>query len=189
MNEFLKQLRSQQKDKYPGSYRSPMDNKRPYPHPDRRSKGGDRRQPHSKSDLDLILNEFAKLIPELMVVMSRITETNEKIVDALDHKIEIEEERNLIFGSLARSIELLAEKGGSFIDASNSESVKIKKASKEQKNKVLDLIVSLREDKSTYEEIADYLEAQGIPTFSNKGRWHAQTIHRLYQQRKSELDS
>lgn len=50
-----------------------------------------------------------------------------------------------------------------------------------RKQELLDLINKLRdEDNMTYEEVADYLTKNNIPTFSGRGRWHAQTIHRLY---------
>ena len=44
---------------------------------------------------------------------------------------------------------------------------------------VLQMIRSLREEGATYEFIAQQLTAKNIPTFSGRGEWHAQTIHRL----------
>jgi hypothetical protein len=189
MNDFLKNLRSQQKDRYPGSYRAPSESKQPYPHPDRRS-GGDRRSHYSsKFNADIVMKKISELVPDIKLVMSTVNEANEKIMDVLDRQIEIEEERNEIFESIGRSLEIIAEKGIGFSDSDAADSSKLKKISKDEKNKILDLIVSMRENNSTYEQIADYLEAERIPTFSNKGHWHAQTIHRLYQQRKAELES
>jgi rubrerythrin len=47
--------------------------------------------------------------------------------------------------------------------------------------KISDFVVSVKPTKNmTYEEVAAYLEKNKIPTFSGRGRWHAQTIHRLY---------
>ena len=48
------------------------------------------------------------------------------------------------------------------------------------KQKTLDLIKRLRDENLTYEEVAAYLDENNVPTFSGRGRWHAQTIHRLY---------
>ena len=45
--------------------------------------------------------------------------------------------------------------------------------------KVFKIIAKMRGQNKTYEDIADYLEKEGIPTFSRRGHWHAQTIHRL----------
>ena len=50
----------------------------------------------------------------------------------------------------------------------------------EKKQKTLDLIKRLRDENMTYEEVAAYLDENHVPTFSGRGRWHAQTIHRLY---------
>lgn len=47
--------------------------------------------------------------------------------------------------------------------------------------KVIKIISNMRAKGSTYGQIADHLEGKNISTFSGKGRWHAQTIHRLCQ--------
>ena len=47
------------------------------------------------------------------------------------------------------------------------------------KDEILDIMQSLRNKGATYAQIADHLTQEGIPTFSGKGKWHAQTIHRL----------
>ena len=45
--------------------------------------------------------------------------------------------------------------------------------------KVFKVIAKMREKNETYEDIADHLEREGIPTFSGRGTWPAQTVHRL----------
>nr|NJM03756.1 cbb3-type cytochrome c oxidase subunit II [Desulfobacula sp.] len=47
------------------------------------------------------------------------------------------------------------------------------------KDEILSLIRTMRKKKATFAAIADYLKEKGIPTFSGRGEWHAQTIHRL----------
>lgn len=47
------------------------------------------------------------------------------------------------------------------------------------KREIIRLMKKLRKKGGTYKEIAAFLNEKGIPTFSNNGRWHAQTIHRL----------
>ncbi|GAB6096937.1 hypothetical protein JCM14469_31900 [Desulfatiferula olefinivorans] len=49
------------------------------------------------------------------------------------------------------------------------------------KDDILELIASMRRDGSTYNEIASHLVELNLPTFSGRGKWHAQTIHRLCQ--------
>ncbi len=44
---------------------------------------------------------------------------------------------------------------------------------------VMDIIYGMREKGATYDEVATQLISLGQPTFSGRGEWHAQTIHRL----------
>ncbi|OQY13015.1 MAG: hypothetical protein B6I31_02130 [Desulfobacteraceae bacterium 4572_19] len=47
------------------------------------------------------------------------------------------------------------------------------------RNEIMDVINTMRVKKATYDEIAKYLVSLNLPTFSGRGEWHAQTIHRL----------
>lgn len=49
------------------------------------------------------------------------------------------------------------------------------------KDDILEMIVAMRNEGSTYNEIASHLDDLNLPTFSGRGKWHAQTIHRLCQ--------
>jgi hypothetical protein len=49
------------------------------------------------------------------------------------------------------------------------------------KDDILGIISSMRREGSTYNEIATHLDSLNLPTFSGRGKWHAQTIHRLCQ--------
>lgn len=49
------------------------------------------------------------------------------------------------------------------------------------KDEILNVIASMRREGSTYSEIASHLDELNLPTFSGRGKWHAQTIHRLCQ--------
>ena len=49
------------------------------------------------------------------------------------------------------------------------------------KDEILAVIADMRRDGSTYNEIASHLVDLNLPTFSGRGKWHAQTIHRLCQ--------
>ncbi len=44
---------------------------------------------------------------------------------------------------------------------------------------VLDIINDMRKEGATYDQVAKRLVELGQPTFSGRGEWHAQTIHRL----------
>lgn len=53
------------------------------------------------------------------------------------------------------------------------------------REEVLTKIYNLRDNGLTYDQIAKQLETEEIPTFSRKGRWRGQTVHRLYQKMTS----
>lgn len=44
---------------------------------------------------------------------------------------------------------------------------------------IMDIIYTMRNDGATYDQVAHRLIELGQPTFSGRGEWHAQTIHRL----------
>ncbi len=50
---------------------------------------------------------------------------------------------------------------------------------------VLNMICGLREEGLTYDQIAKQLESESVSTFSGKGKWRGQTVHRLYQKMTS----
>lgn len=47
------------------------------------------------------------------------------------------------------------------------------------REEVMNIIQTMREKGATYDQIAKHLVELGQPTFSGRGEWHAQTIHRL----------
>ncbi len=62
------------------------------------------------------------------------------------------------------------------------------KASRDKKvlsrEEAMETIYRMRDQGSTFNQIAEYFIEIGQPTFSGKGKWHAQTIHRLLQKQK-----
>ncbi|WDP89847.1 MAG: hypothetical protein HUN04_09040 [Desulfobacter sp.] len=47
------------------------------------------------------------------------------------------------------------------------------------REEIMEIIDSMREEGATYDQVAKRLIDLGQPTFSGRGEWHAQTIHRL----------
>lgn len=47
------------------------------------------------------------------------------------------------------------------------------------RDEIMDIINTMREEGATYDQVAKHLIDLGQPTFSGRGEWHAQTIHRL----------
>ena len=44
---------------------------------------------------------------------------------------------------------------------------------------IMDIIAGMRDEGATFDQVAKHLIDLGQPTFSGRGEWHAQTIHRL----------
>lgn len=49
-----------------------------------------------------------------------------------------------------------------------------------ERKRVISFIKRLRKNGGTYKEIAEVLNFKKVPTFSGFGKWHSQTVHRLY---------
>ncbi len=47
------------------------------------------------------------------------------------------------------------------------------------REEIMNIINTMREEGATYDQVAKHLIDLGQPTFSGRGEWHAQTIHRL----------
>jgi hypothetical protein len=47
------------------------------------------------------------------------------------------------------------------------------------REEIMNIIHTMRDEGATYDQIAKHLVDLGQPTFSGRGEWHAQTIHRL----------
>ncbi|MBF0258856.1 MAG: hypothetical protein HQK62_08475 [Desulfamplus sp.] len=54
------------------------------------------------------------------------------------------------------------------------------------REEVMEIIHSMRAKGKTFDEVAQHLVALGQPTFSGRGDWHAQTIHRLCTKRSNK---
>ena len=52
------------------------------------------------------------------------------------------------------------------------------------RERIMEIIHTMRAEGATYDEVAQYLIKLGQPTFSGRGEWHAQTIHRLCSKKR-----
>ena len=64
----------------------------------------------------------------------------------------------------------------------------IKKPSASDRETIMAIITKMRNEGATYNIIAEFLHKEEFPTFSGKGAWHAQTVHRLCQQMDGEIN-
>lgn len=193
MNEFLKNLRNTQRSshqRFPGGGARKDVDGNTFPGKDRR-KVKDRRTsniPESyPSTNELIELTGAQIQDSLSVIadsLEKLTSQNEILVSA---KIEQFKTMEQFFNRLA---DLLDEKLTRFLDMKTSaETVGVTTKeicipspspdNRHTKEEVIAMIKEMRKKKATFSDIAKRLDDEGIPTFSGRGEWHAQTIHRL----------
>jgi hypothetical protein len=123
-------------------------------------------------------------------VLDGINETQTKLAVAEERRAAAEERKAEIFAVIADGFFQALNSMGvqtsidniSSIASVNNASEKneiIEKPSGVDREKVLAIIHEMRETSKTYGQIAQELEDQKLPTFSGRGEWHAQTVHRI----------
>ena len=161
MSEFLKNLRNNQNfNQKPFETR----NKGQQQRNSARGKGGGKPGGEVPDYLKTLVDE---LVPVLKNYLNQVADSQERLAAA--------NEKN------AQAIEKLLESLPELIQQNTAFRREPRKRKiSARKQELLDLIKKLRDENMTYEEVAAYLDKNNVPTFSGRGRWHAQTIHRLY---------
>lgn len=77
---------------------------------------------------------------------------------------------------LRKRKKLVVKKAGKAASPQNKTLMDSKLLSREA---IMDIIQSMRAESATFDQVASRLIELGQPTFSGRGEWHAQTIHRL----------
>jgi len=189
MNDFLKNLRSTQK----GSQQKPSLPTRKEIG-ERYQTGNERRNildrrgplhppPQSQYKEPLFLQES---IPAIMDHLTTIVSTVERMVERQESLIKVQMEQQQAVGSFFTNLnQILMERiVPALPNAVSPEPIQkgttsYASGTHHTKDEVIAMIRSMREKRSTFAEIAQALMEKGIPTFSGRGDWHAQTIHRL----------
>lgn len=195
MSEFLKNFRSAH-SRYSGNKRSPYDGHY-YPAQERRN-GNDRRNepghssPKSTNSLLLKIEEF---LPRIHDLLETITENQQLLIHIKERQTKNDELMAAAFKDISKLLkarhpspsppsatETVTDDEpvgqGQSMTVKELEQTEMKSAA-DEKREVIRIMKKLRKKGGTYKEIANFLNENKIPTFSNKGYWHAQTIHRL----------
>ncbi len=126
-----------------------------------------------------VTEAFAEFVRNITPALKKYLENN---IEYQERLAEIEERRT---NAEMKSIQAISD----FIETIKSEGLKsipnLEKKKPPKKNdelhkKVIEIIKKKRNAGQTFEEITLYLEKEKIPTFSKRGSWHAQTVHRIY---------
>jgi hypothetical protein len=190
MDDFLHNLRKNSErsnfEKRNKTYNNPQ-----YRGPERRGARDQQRRPYLKrNEFQEVMTEIAPEIKSLMVSME---ETQKRMLEAIERNADAQERQADIMESIGGMMRQLLEgtSEGPFVTAGSQGAVSREgsavphyqaSSSIVEREAVIDLIIGLRQDGMTYKEIAQHLEDENIPTFSGKGAWHAQTVHKVCKQ-------
>lgn len=183
MNDFLKNLRSSHKKETPPPRKS-MDSHF-YPQPDRRT-AMDRRtlpsQPpqHSGKATDEFTRQMGEILPMVLDNTTVLMEQVEKMVTINEMMMESTIRKNNAVADFFDGLkELLQNTDPGQMPFPQKATASYASGTHYTKDDILSIIQNMRDQGATFSIIADYLKEKGIPTFSGRGEWHAQTIHRL----------
>ncbi|MEA2060745.1 MAG: hypothetical protein U9P10_09635 [Thermodesulfobacteriota bacterium] len=190
MNDFLKNLRSSQKDQK--QRQSGPDRKNigtSFQTSTERRKLSDRRSTRQTQNQYKAADNISDTLPFITENMSQIAACAERFTESHEKLVQAEIEKNKAVEIFLQSLNtVLTEKflplfeeektapprGTGTVLSDGNES-----NTRQTKEDVIATIKNMRKNRATFAEIAMFLKEQGIPTFSGRGEWHAQTIHRL----------
>jgi hypothetical protein len=130
---------------------------------------------------DELLKTITELAPITSENIATIAVNIEKFVEIQETLAESEIIKNDIITSFIKNLNDFLTGSAVTSDIQGTPIVTTSYASgtRYTKDEVLDIIKTMRKDRATFATIALYLKEKSIPTFSGRGEWHAQTIHRL----------
>lgn len=186
MDDFLHNLRKNTDRNYDKRRQNPQ-----YRGPERRGPREQQHRPFQKrNDSQEMMTE---VVPEVKALLTRLEETQKKMIEMTERNTAAQERQANVLETIAALLQrLMAETPDAGVTAApiavppEVESApdvqleeKMVSPAVVDRDEVIDLIIRLREDGMTYKEIAQRLEDENIPTFSGKGAWHAQTVHKV----------
>jgi len=186
MDDFLHNLRKSTDRNYDKRRQNPQ-----YRGPERRGPREQQHRPFQKrSESQEMMTE---MVPEVKALLTKIEESHQKMIAAAERNTLAQERQADVLETIAAILQRLiaatpdtASIAAPIIFSPEGEGdhdrhVEEKNVSLAvvDRDEVIDLIVGLREEGMTYKEIAQRLEDENIPTFSGKGAWHAQTVHKV----------
>ncbi len=131
---------------------------------------------------DRLMATLADAIPPIKELLERIAKDHQRLAEAEERRSHAEERKAEAAEKIAEALKSFLENGApaGLMGLSPSPPV-CEKPGKKQRETVVGIIDEMRRDGATYRQIAAHLDTERLPTFSGKGKWHAQTIHRICQ--------
>lgn len=181
-SDFLKNLRSGT-DKKPSSRRHydrhnyHQESQRQYFGNEKRA-GADRRKGRTIRLQDAVVDAIKELVPVIVDFAGKASKYQERMLELEAEKAKAESAKVEAINTI---VELLKSGEGMLAHGSMKRKQRARKPLDQNRKKILQVIASMRDKGETFDNIALQLEKENLRTFSGRGQWHAQTVHRLFQ--------
>lgn len=144
----------------------------------------DRKKNRKPEEIDRLASQISDTLPVIKSLLEGIAADHRRLAEAEERRVAVEERKAQASESIAEALaQLTTAASGQFpaVISGDLQDVPPEKPGKQEKERAVQIIADMREDGATYRQIASRLDAENISTFSGKGKWHAQTIHRICQ--------
>jgi hypothetical protein len=186
MDDFLHNLRKNTDRNYEKRRPNPQ-----YRGPERRGPRDQQHRPFPRRNESQEM--MTEMVPEVKALLTKIEESQKRIIELTERNTEAQERQADVLETIAVIFQRLVDSApnapviaepislATQVDADYEAPIAERNVAPAlvDRDEVIDLIVGLREGGMTYKEIAQRLEDENIPTFSGKGAWHAQTVHKV----------
>jgi hypothetical protein len=178
MNDFLKNLRSSHKKDAPPPRKNLDGNY--YPKTERRIQN-ERRTTGDSGNFESFAHQLGDVLPEILENTTSLTDQVERMAATNELLAEAEIRQCNAVTDFFKTLNKMISAHPTNFPENSSPKVTTSYASGTHytKDDILSIIQNMRGQGATFSIIADYLKEKGMPTFSGRGEWHAQTIHRL----------
>jgi len=186
MNEFLRSLKASQ-DKRRGSRRKYQDGGTHNDNGNLKRKNADNEGPsHSHAAKSKYVQSLlVEVLPVFQNLFEGIIENQSRMLDIEEKKLQnikncTECLKNIMtFGS--DNMQNFSKLISSVNTRAPGKKKYAKKVMSKERKQIFKTVIKMRKEGATYDNIALHLDKEKVPTFSGRGKWHAQTIHRLLQ--------
>lgn len=176
MSDFLRNLRSSHKKEAPLPRKNTDGNY--YPKTERRTTS-DRRNVTDLDTIDTLAQNLGDALPEILENMTTLAEQVEKIAATNELTAQSKVRQHNAVADFFNNLNKMLTENNTSKDHPQEITTSYASGTHYTKDDILSIIRNMRDQGATFSIIADYLKEKGMPTFSGKGEWHAQTIHRL----------
>lgn len=183
-SDFLKNLRSGTEKKHPNrrhydQHNYHYESQKQHFGNEKRT-GADRRRGRANPLQEALIESMKELVPVIVNFVKKTSEYQDRLLELEAEKASAESAKVEAINAIT---ELLKTGGlsGVLANAGTKRKQRARKPLDQNRKKILQVIASMRDKGETFDNIALQLEKENLGTFSGRGQWHAQTVHRLYQ--------